>query len=94
MTPQRLRALLENVRSGEQSIDTALENLRDLPFEDLEFAKVDHHRALRQGFPEVVFGAGKTPGQIAAIAQKLQVGGDIVLITRASPEAFEAVQKE
>jgi NCAIR mutase (PurE)-related protein len=94
MTSQRLRALLENVQNGEQSIESALENLRDLPFEDLDFAKVDHHRALRQGFPEVVFGAGKTPAQIAAIAAKLHAGGDIVLITRASPEAYEAVKRE
>jgi NCAIR mutase (PurE)-related protein len=94
MTSQRLRALLENVQTGDQSIESALENLRDLPYEDLDFAKVDHHRALRQGFPEVVFGAGKTPEQIAAIAAKLHQSGDIVLITRASPEAFEAVQRE
>jgi NCAIR mutase (PurE)-related protein len=94
MTPQRLRTLLENVQTGEQSIESALENLRDLPYEDLDFAKVDHHRALRQGFPEVVFGAGKTPEQIAAIAGKLHQSGDIVLITRASREAFEAVQGE
>jgi NCAIR mutase (PurE)-related protein len=93
MTPQRLRALLENVRNGDQSIESALDNLRSLPFEDLDFAKVDHHRALRQGFPEVVFGAGKTPAQIAAIAEKLAQGGDIVLVTRASTAAFDAVQK-
>lgn len=93
MTSQSLRTLLENVQNGEQSIDSALENLRDLPYEDLDFAKVDHHRALRQGFPEVVFGAGKTPEQIAAISQKLHASGDVVLVTRASREAYEAVRE-
>lgn len=94
MSPQRLRALLEHVQNGEKSVESALETLRDLPFEDLEFAKVDHHRALRQGFPEVVFGAGKTPAQIAAIAATLHQRGDTVLVTRASFEAFEAVQSD
>jgi hypothetical protein len=93
MSPQRLQTLLEHVQNGEQSIDSALSQLRDLPFEDLGFATVDHHRALRQGFPEVIYGAGKTPDQIAAIAQKLQEAGGTVLVTRASPEAFEATQK-
>jgi NCAIR mutase (PurE)-related protein len=93
MTPDTLRALLENVRSQEINIDTALSQLRDLPFEDLDFAKVDHHRALRQGFPEVIFGQGKTPVQIAQIAQKLADKGATVLVTRASLEAFEATQE-
>lgn len=92
MSPQRLQTLLEGVRNGEESVDAALLQLRDLPFEDLEFATLDHHRALRQGFPEVVFGLGKTPAQIAAIAQSLQAAGGTVLITRASPEAFAATQ--
>ncbi|PQV63146.1 hypothetical protein B1R32_11553 [Abditibacterium utsteinense] len=92
MTSPSLRALLEHVQSGQIPIESALEELRDLPFEDLGFAKIDHHRALRQGFPEVVFGAGKTPAQIAQIAQKLSARGDIVLVTRASPEAFAATQ--
>ena len=94
MTPQRLQILLKEVQNGDQTVENALEQLRDLPFEDLEFVKIDHHRALRQGFPEVVFGAGKTPDQIAQIAQKLHERGDVVLITRASMEAFEAVKTE
>ncbi len=94
MSPQSLRALLEHVRSGHTPIESAFQELRDLPFEDLGFAKIDHHRALRQGFPEVVFGAGKTPAQIAQIAVSLKATGDIVLITRASAEAFAAVQTE
>ena len=94
MNSSSLRALLEHVQSGQTPIESALETLRDLPFEDLGFAKIDHHRALRQGFPEVVFGAGKTPAQIAQIAARLSARGGIVLITRASPEAFAAVQNE
>ncbi|HEX8464278.1 MAG TPA: nickel pincer cofactor biosynthesis protein LarB [Abditibacterium sp.] len=94
MPPERLRALLELVQSGEKSVDSALQSLRDLPFEDLGFATIDHHRALRQGFPEVVFGAGKTPPQIAAIAATLHARGNTVLVTRASLEAFQATQIE
>jgi hypothetical protein len=94
MPPERLRALLEQVQNGHQSVETALESLRDLPFEDLGFATIDHHRALRQGFPEVIFGAGKTPPQIAAIAATLHQKGATVLVTRATQAAFEAVQAE
>ncbi len=65
--------------------------LRSLPYSDLGFAKVDHHRALRKGFPEVVFGQGKTPEQVAALAVELLKGGDTLLVTRASQEAFDAV---
>ncbi len=93
MSPQRLQTLLEGVQNGQQSVENALSQLRDLPFEDLEFASVDHHRALRQGFPEVIFGLGKTPDQIAQIAQKLNEAGGTVLVTRATPAAFEATQK-
>ncbi len=93
MSPQRLQTLLEHVQNGEQSIASAVSQLRDLPFEDLGFATVDHHRALRQGFPEVIFGLGKTPTQIAAIAQNLQAAGGTVLVTRASQAAFEATQQ-
>jgi NCAIR mutase (PurE)-related protein len=68
MDPARLSELLENVRSGRLSIIKAMARLRQLPFEDLGFAKVDHHRGVRQGFPEVVLGEGKEPKQIAALA--------------------------
>ena len=66
--------------------------LRDLPYQDLDFAKVDHHRALRKGFPEVVFGQGKTPEQVAGIVEAVLGKSDVVLVTRASPEAFSAVK--
>src|SRR6476661_1466944 len=92
MNPEKVRALLENVQSGAVSCDDALHALRDLPFEDLDFAKVDHHRGLRQGFPEVIFSQGKTPAQVAAIAGALHARGATVIATRASREAFEAVQ--
>jgi len=93
MTPETLRVLLENVRNQDLNVDMALAQLRDLPFEDLDFAKVDHHRALRQGFPEVIFGQGKTPDQIAQIAEKLAAKNATVIVTRASVEAFEATEK-
>lgn len=68
--------------------------MRRLPFEDLEFAKVDHHRALRKGFPEVIFGQGKTPDQVASIGEALLRQSDRLLVTRASQEAFDALQKK
>ena len=64
MTPDQLRTLLEEVQRGKKSVDFALKKLKHLPFEDMGFARIDHHRAIRQGFPEVVFGRGKTKDQI------------------------------
>jgi NCAIR mutase (PurE)-related protein len=97
MTPGEIRALLEGVRSGTVPPDSAetqlLAELRGQPFEDLGFAKVDHHRAVRQGFPEVVLGLGKTPAQIAAIAGRIAERGAPLLVTRATPEAFAAVRE-
>ena len=91
-TEKRLRQLLERVRSGAIDVESALGRLRDLPYEDLGFAKLDHHRALRQGFPEVVFCPGKTTEQVLAIIERLAAHADRVLATRASPEVFEAVR--
>src|SRR5579883_985763 len=92
MDPESLRALLEQVRGGDLSPDEALERLRLLPYEDLGFATLDHHRTLRRGFPEVVFSQGKTPAQVAAIMERLAARGDVVLATRATPEHFAAAQ--
>ena len=92
MTPERLRALLAEVASGSVAVDEAERRLAWAPVEDLDFARVDHHRALRQGFPEVVFGAGKTPEQLAAIAQRIAARGDGVLATRVAPEAEGALR--
>ncbi len=86
MDQERLRALLSQVREGSVDVDQALDRLRHLPFEDLGFAKVDHHRAIRQGIPEVVFGSGKAPEHVAAIVKSLMERSPNVLVTRATPE--------
>jgi NCAIR mutase (PurE)-related protein len=82
MDPKRVRDLLENVQRGATSIDAAVTELKDLPFADLGYAAVDHHRALRQGAPEVIFGHGKTAAQIVGIARELARTGQNVLVTR------------
>jgi pyridinium-3,5-biscarboxylic acid mononucleotide synthase len=89
-----IRDLFEQVRRKKISPDDAVARLRHMPFEDLDFAKVDHHRALRAGMPEVIFGEGKTPAQIAGIFKKLAQHGGNVLATRATPEQFRAVRKQ
>jgi len=94
MDQDRLRALLEQVREGAVDVDAAIERMRHLPFEDLGFAKVDHHRALRHGMPEVVFGKGKTPDQISAIVATLLAEAPNVLITRADAAAAERIARE
>lgn len=94
MNEQDLRQLLESYRSGELDADAMVDRLRHLPFEDLGFARVDHHRALRHGFPEVIFGPGKTPEQVTAIARRLAERAPNVLITRAGREQFEHLQAE
>jgi len=91
MNRLQIEALLKEVSAGQTGVDSALERLKDLPFEDLGFAKVDHHRALRTGMPEVIFAAGKTTAQVAAIFERMAKAGGNVLATRASKEAFEAV---
>ncbi|MDZ4799338.1 MAG: nickel pincer cofactor biosynthesis protein LarB [Bryobacteraceae bacterium] len=91
MDQQNLRKLFEDVQSGSVAVDQALERVRHLPFEDLGFAKVDHHRAIRCGMPEVVFGKGKTPEQIVAIASHLLDRSGNVLITRAERAAADAL---
>ena len=96
MTEKHLRELLEAVRSGSVSSQQAIERLKHLPFEDLGFAKVDHHRALRQGFAEVVFGKGKTPAQVAGIVRAMLRQKDSrqnILVTRADAKIFAAVKR-
>ncbi len=93
MTPDQMRKLLEAVRSGALGIDAALERVRHLPFEDLGFAKVDHHRALRQGMAEVVFAQGKTPQQVVEIALRILENAPNLLITRAGEAAAAAVRE-
>jgi NCAIR mutase (PurE)-related protein len=91
MNEAQLRALLEEVRAGAVDTDGALSRLRHMPFEDLGFAKVDHHRALRHGMPEVIFAMGKTPDQVTAIASRLLENVPNVLITRADPATADYV---
>jgi NCAIR mutase (PurE)-related protein len=93
MDENKLRELLDSVKNGDQSVDDAVSALKHLPFDDLGFARVDTHRALRQGRAEVIFGQGKTPAQIAAIAMRLLDHGANVLCTRTTPEAFAAVKE-
>ena len=91
-----LKDLLDSVAAGTTDTASALERLVDAfraqPFEDLGFARVDHHRAVRQGFPEVILGLGKTPAQIAAIAKEIVARGSTLLVTRAPREAYSAVR--
>jgi NCAIR mutase (PurE)-related protein len=97
MTASELQELLEQVRRGDVDPSAASDRivalLRMVPFEDLGFARVVTHRALRQGFPEVVLGLGKTPSQIAAIAERVVARDQPLLVTRAQPEAYEAVRE-
>lgn len=89
-----IRQLLEAVRNGQTSVDEALLEIKKAPFEDIGYAKVDLHRKIRQGAAEVIYGAGKTPEQIAGIIDAMQKNGqDRILITRMSPEAAEYVGK-
>ncbi len=91
MDPKSLKELLEDVRQARVSPDEAARRLAILPYEDLGFAKVDHHRALRRGFPEAVFGEGKTPEQITAIVDRIVARRQRVLVTRTSAEVAERV---
>ncbi|RKX99693.1 nickel pincer cofactor biosynthesis protein LarB [Candidatus Poribacteria bacterium] len=93
MNLERVRELLEGVRSGRVSVEDALRELRGMPFEDLGFAKVDHHRGIRKGFPEVVFCQGKTVEQVAEISRRIVERGADLLATRASREMYEAVRE-
>jgi NCAIR mutase (PurE)-related protein len=93
MTEQSLRELLEGVRAGRQGIDEAVARLRAMPFEDLGFAKVDHHRAIRCGSPEVIYCTGKTTEQIVEIFHKRAEAGGNVLATRATQQVFQAVAR-
>jgi NCAIR mutase (PurE)-related protein len=92
MNPGDLHDLLRAVKDGLVSPEQAAERLRSLPFEDLGFANIDHHRALRRGFPEVVYGAGKTPAQIVAIAERMTAAGHNVLVTRAASTVSETLR--
>jgi pyridinium-3,5-biscarboxylic acid mononucleotide synthase len=91
MNRDQIEALLNEVREGRTAVADALEKLRNLPFEEMGFAKIDHHRALRTGMPEVIFAEGKTTEQVVAIFSRMAQAGGNVLATRASREVFDAV---
>lgn len=94
MHDNRTKSILESLQQGQISVDDALLQLKLEPFQDLGYAKVDHHRRLRQGVPEVIYGAGKTPEQMVGIVSAMEEAGqETVLITRLSPEAAEIVGK-
>ena len=93
MDRDRIRELLEQIRDGRVDPADALERLRLLPFEDLGFARVDHHRSLRQGWPEAIFSEGKSADEVARIARSIVDSGANLLATRLSPESFAVLEK-
>ena len=92
MEIEKLRSLLEQVKDGEVAVADALQSLRTLPFEDLGFSKIDHHRQLRTGFPEVIFCEGKTVEHVQQISERILAAGQPLLATRATPDMYEAVK--
>ncbi len=93
MTPEEITQMLRAVRSGKLSVDTAVDHLRNLPYEDLGFAKIDHHRSLRQGAPEVILGRGKTPPQIEGIVRHMLRNRHNILVTRADRAVAERLRQ-
>jgi hypothetical protein len=93
MNVQKLERLLKNVKTGKISIDEAITHLKSLPFEDLGYARIDHHRSLRKGFPEVIWGEGKFPSQILSIMKELKRKGQNILITRLDGGKAKVIQK-
>lgn len=93
MNIRKLEDILKQVKSGKTSVDVAIAQLKSLPFEDLGFARVDHHRSLRKGFPEVIWGEGKTSSQITSIMKQMKKKGQNILITRLEEKKAKAIQK-
>ena len=93
MTPETILEILESIQRGETSPGDALARLAKLPYEDAGFAKIDHHRSLRVGLPEVIYSKGKTPAQVAEIFSRMAGAGGDVIATRAGVEAFDAVRE-
>ncbi len=94
MNAEKLKRILTEVAGGGKSVEEAASELSHLSYEAIGYAHVDHHRGLRQGFPEVIFGGGKTPGQICGIMERLVAENDVVLATRVSFDAAQQVQKQ
>lgn len=93
MNIRKLEDILKQVKSGKTSVDVAIAQLKSLPFEDLGFARVDHHRSLRKGFPEVIWGEGKTSSQITSIMKQMKKKWQNILITRLEEKKAKAIQK-
>ncbi|BER93083.1 nickel pincer cofactor biosynthesis protein LarB [Atrimonas thermophila] len=93
MDEEKLRQLLEQLKRDEISIDEVLDSLKELPFKDLGFAKVDHHRELRKGYPEVVYGEGKTEEQVVEIVSEMLKKDSNILVTRTSQKTYQAVKE-
>ena len=93
MNRERIKQLLEDTRSGRVSVDDAAEQLARLPYEDLTYARVDHHRALRHGFPEVILGQGKTVEQISGIAERILAHHANLLVSRTTAEVFDQIRQ-
>jgi pyridinium-3,5-biscarboxylic acid mononucleotide synthase len=93
MMEQEIRSLLSEVKAGGKSVDEAVARLKHLPFENLGFARIDHHRSLRQGFPEVIFGRGKTVRQVAAIVKRMLANHHNILVTHSDGSMFRQIKK-
>jgi pyridinium-3,5-biscarboxylic acid mononucleotide synthase len=93
MNPDRLKDLLNQVKMGEVSVEQAVNKMKHLPFEDIDFARIDHHRSLRKGFPEVIFGEGKTDRQIIEIMARMKKNKDNILVTRLDAQKAAKVRK-
>jgi NCAIR mutase (PurE)-related protein len=93
MMEHEIRAVLSEVKVGKRSVDEAIERLKHLPFENLGFARIDHHRSIRQGFPEVIFGRGKTGKQVTTIVRRMLVNQHNILITHADEKIFRQIKK-
>jgi hypothetical protein len=92
LTPEEITQMLQQVRRGKLRVEDAVDRLRNLPYEDLGYAKIDHHRSLRQGFPEVIFARGKDPAQVEGIVRSMLRNRHNILITRGNAELFERVR--
>ena len=93
MTAEEIARMLRRVRRGSLSVEEAVDRLRDLPYEDLGYAKIDHHRSLRQGFPEVILGRGKSPEQVEGVVRRMVLRHHNILITRGDEVLFERIRK-
>ena len=93
MMEHEIRTILSEIKSGKRSVDEAMERLKHLPFENLGFARIDHHRSLRQGFPEVIFGRNKTVKQVTGIAKRMLANQHNILITQTDEKVFRQIKR-